>query len=173
MGFAWPRAGNNPIVIDMATASMAMGEVMIAARDGHEVPLGTGLSTSGELTTDAAEIVKGVLLPFGGHKGSAIALMVELLSGPMVGETFSYETQANDNAEEGPARGGQFILAMSPNILSGKNSNNQTDRFFEKYDAIKGARLPGARRHKNREDKGPRAVNAALIKTIKQFRDNN
>ena len=46
----------------MATASMAMGEVMIAARDGHEVPLGTGLSTSGELTTDAAEIVKGVFI---------------------------------------------------------------------------------------------------------------
>jgi delta1-piperideine-2-carboxylate reductase len=171
MGFAWPRADKNPIVIDMATASMAMGEVMIAARDGHEVPLGTGLSASGELTTDAAEIAKGVLLPFGGHKGSAIALMVELLSGPMVGETFSYETQENDNADEGPARGGQFILAMSPDILSGKNSANQTDRFFEKYDGIEGTRLPGARRHKNRENTGPRSVNAELIETIKQLRD--
>jgi len=172
MGFAWPRKGKSPIVIDMATASMAMGEVMIAARDGHEVPLGTGLSASGELTTNAAEIAKGVLLPFGGHKGSAIALMVELLSGPMVGETFSYETQENDNADEGPARGGQFILAMSPDILSGKKSCNQTDRFFEKYDAIEGARLPGARRHKNRKNKGPRAVNAELIATIKQLRDD-
>ncbi|MGK0399095.1 MAG: delta1-piperideine-2-carboxylate reductase [Gammaproteobacteria bacterium] len=173
MGFAWPRAGKNPIVIDMATASMAMGEVMIAARDGHEVPLGTGLSESGELTTDAAEIVKGVLLPFGGHKGSAIALMVELLSGPMVGETFSYETQEGDNADEGPARGGQFILAMSPDILSGKDSSDQTDRFFERYDAIEGTRLPGARRHKNREDKGPRAVNAELVSTIRQLRDES
>ncbi len=173
MGFAWPRADKNPIVIDMATASMAMGEVMIAARDGHEVPLGTGLSASGELTTDAAEIVKGVLLPFGGHKGSAIALMVELLSGPMVGETFSYETQENDNADEGPARGGQFILAMSPDILSGKNSSDQTDRFFEKYEAIEGTRLPGARRHKNRENKGPRAVNAELVATITQLRDES
>jgi delta1-piperideine-2-carboxylate reductase len=176
MGFAWPRKGKNPIVIDMATASMAMGEVMIAARDGHEVPLGTGLSASGELTTDAAEIVKGVLLPFGGHKGSAIALMVELLSGPMVGETFSYETQQNDNADEGPARGGQFILAMSPDIMSGnksgENSNDQTDRFFEKYETIEGARLPGARRHKNRQNKGPRGVNAELVATIRQLRDN-
>ena len=174
MGFAWPRAGNNSVVIDMATSSMAMGEVMIAARDGHEVPLGTGLSPSGELTTDAAEIAKGVLLPFGGHKGSAIALMVELLSGPMVGETFSYETQENDNADDGPARGGQFILAMSPDILSGKGSgkdyNSQTERFFEKYEAIDGARLPGARRHKNRQNMGPRAVNAELIKTITQLK---
>jgi delta1-piperideine-2-carboxylate reductase len=180
MGFAWPRAGKNPIVIDMATASMAMGEVMIAARDGHEVPLGTGLSASGELTTDAAQIAKGVLLPFGGHKGSAIALMVELLSGPMVGETFSYETQENDNADDGPARGGQFILAMSPDIMSGKtaakksgkNFSDQTDRFFEKYEAIEGTRLPGARRHKNREDKGPRAINAELVTTIRNLRDD-
>lgn len=172
MGFAWPRAGKNPIVIDMATSSMAMGEVMIAARDGHEVPLGTGLSASGELTTDAAEIAKGVLLPFGGHKGSAIALMVELLSGPMVGETFSYETQENDNPDEGPARGGQFILAMSPKILSGKDYNSQTERFFEKYETIDGARLPGARRHKNRQNTGPRVVNAELVKTITQLRDN-
>jgi delta1-piperideine-2-carboxylate reductase len=172
LGFAWPRAGKNPLVIDMATSSMAMGEVMIAARDGHEVPMGTGLSPSGELTSDAAEIAQGVLLPFGGHKGSAIALMVELLSGPLVGETFSYETQENDNADEGPAGGGQFILAMSPDILSGKNCTEQTEGFFEKYAAIEGTRLPGARRHKNRENKGPRAVNAALIKTIRQLRDD-
>lgn len=170
MAFSWPRAGKNPVVIDMATSSMAMGEVMIAARDGHEVPLGTGLSESGELTTDAAEIVKGVLLPFGGHKGSALALMVELLSGPLVGETFSYETQEGDKAEEGPARGGQFILAISPDILSGKNTSDQTDRFFEKYDAIEGARIPGSRRHKNRENSGLRSVNADLVKTIKQLR---
>ena len=80
IAFSWPRPGKNPIVFDMATASMAKGEIQIAARDGHSVPLGTGLSPSGELTTDAAEIDKGVLLPFGGHKGSVIALMIELLS---------------------------------------------------------------------------------------------
>ena len=173
MGFSWPRAGKNPVVIDMATSSMAMGDVMIAARDGHDVPIGTGLSASGELTTNAAEIAKGVLLPFGGHKGSAIALMVELLSGPLVGETFSYETQENDNADDGPARGGQFILAMSPDILSGKNCTDQTERFFEKYDAINGARLPGAKRHKNRENDGKRAVNADLVKTVKRLRERD
>jgi len=90
----------------MATAAMAMSEIQIAAREGHEVPLGTGLSPEGELTTDAAEIAKGVLLPFGGHKGSALSLMIELLSGPMVGETFSFETLERDNGDGGPAQGG-------------------------------------------------------------------
>jgi len=167
IAFSWPRPGNNPIVFDMATASMAKGEIQIAARDGQSVPLGTGLSASGELTTDASEIDKGVLLPFGGHKGSVIALMVELLSGPLVGETFSYETKERDNGEGGPAQGGQFILAMSPSILSGKDTSEQTEQFLKQYNNIDGTRLPGARRHENRKDTGPRKVNLELINTIK------
>jgi len=167
IAFSWPRPGKNPIVFDMATASMAKGEIQIAARDGHSVPLGTGLSSSGELTTDAAEIDKGVLLPFGGHKGSVIALMVELLSGPLVGETFSYETKERDNGDGGPAQGGQFILAMSPEIISGKDTSAQTEEFLKKYNDIDGTRLPGSRRHENRKNIGPRAVNADLINTIK------
>jgi delta1-piperideine-2-carboxylate reductase len=173
MGFAWPRPGKYPVVIDMATSSMAMGEVQIAARDGHEVPLGTGLSPAGELTTNAAEIARGVLLPFGGHKGSAIALMIELLSGPLVGETFSYETEERDNGDGGPAQGGQFILAMSPEILSGKDCTDQTERFFKRYEAIDGTRLPGVRRHKNRENTGPRTVNTELVEKIIELRNGS
>ena len=171
MAFSWPRPGKNPIVFDMATASMAKGEIQIAARDGHPVPLGTGLSPSGELTTDASEIDKGVLLPFGGHKGSVIALMIELLSGPLVGETFSYESKERDNGDGGPVQGGQFILAMSPEILSGKDTSDQTEEFLKKYTAIDGVRIPGARRHNNRKDSGPREVNSALIATITSLRD--
>ena len=89
LSFAWPRPGHNPVVYDMATASMAMGDVQIAARDGREVPLGTGLDANGQPTTDPAAIAKGVLLPFGGYKGSAIAMMVELLAAGMTGEQFS------------------------------------------------------------------------------------
>ena len=169
IAFSWPRPGKSPIVFDMATASMAKGEIQIAARDGHSVPLGTGLSPSGELTTDAAEIDKGVLLPFGGHKGSVIALMIELLSGPLVGETFSYETKERDNGDGGPAQGGQFILAMSPEIISGKDTSAQTEEFLKKYNEIDGTRLPGERRHKNRLNLGKRQVNTALVNTISEL----
>ena len=103
ISFAWPRPGKTPVVYDMATAAMAMGEVMVAARDGHKVPLGTGLNKDGKETTNPKEISQGgVLLPFGGYKGSAIAMMVELLAGALVGETFSYETAAKDNKDGGP-----------------------------------------------------------------------
>ena len=43
ISFAWPRPGKSPVVYDMATSAMAMGDVMVAARDGKKVPLGTGI----------------------------------------------------------------------------------------------------------------------------------
>ena len=62
ISFAWPRPGMTPVVYDMATASMAMGEVQVAKREGHKVPLGTGLSKEGKETTDPAEIADGGVL---------------------------------------------------------------------------------------------------------------
>ena len=170
ISFAWPRPGKTPVVYDMATAAMAMGEVMVAARDGHKVPLGTGLNKDGKETTDPKEISKGgVLLPFGGYKGSAIAMMVELLAGALVGETFSYETAAKDNNDGGPPSGGEFILAISPEKIAGPDWSKHSDEFFKKMQSMDGVRLPGERRHKNRLDKGPRKINKELIEKIKKL----
>ena len=170
ISFAWPRPGMTPVVYDMATASMAMGEVQVAKREGHKVPLGTGLSKEGKETTDPAEIADGgVLLPFGGYKGSAIAMMVELLAGALVGDNFSYETAAKDNNDGGPPSGGEFILAISPEKLSGNDWKKHSEEFFEKMKSMEGVRLPGERRHKNRLDKGPRNINEELVNKIKSL----
>ena len=172
ISFAWPRPGKTPVVYDMATSAMAMGNVMIAARDGHKVPLGTGLNKEGKETTDPKEITKGsggVLLPFGGYKGSAIALMVELLSGALLGETFSYETVKKDNHDGGPPSGGEFILAISPEKIAGPGWDQHAENFFKEMKSSDGVRLPGEKRHKNRLDKGPRKINSELINKIKSL----
>ena len=170
ISFAWPRKGKTPVVYDMATASMAMGEVQVAKREGHKVPLGTGLTKDGKETTDPAQIADGgVLLPFGGYKGSTIAMMVELLAGALVGDNFSYETAAKDNNDGGPPSGGEFILAISPDKLSGNDWNKHSEEFFDKMKSMEGVRLPGERRHKNRLDKGPRNINEELVNKIKSL----
>ena len=170
ISFAWPRKNKPPVVFDMATASMAMGEVQVAKREGHKVPLGTGLTKDGKETTDPGEIADGgVLLPFGGYKGSAIAMMVELMAGALVGDNFSFETAAKDNNDGGPPSGGEFILAVSPDKLSGNDWNKHADEFFEKMKSMDGVRLPGERRHKNRLDKGPRNINEELVNKIKSL----
>ncbi len=170
ISFAWPRKNKPPVVYDMATASMAMGEVQVAKREGHKVPLGTGLTKEGKDTTDPAEIADGgVLLPFGGYKGSGIAMMVELLSGALVGDNFSYETAEKDNNDGGPPSGGEFILAISPEKLSNSDWDTHSSKFFEKMKSMGDVRLPGERRHKNRLDKGPRHINEDLVNKIKSL----
>ena len=170
ISFAWPRPGKTPVVFDMATASMAMGEVQVAKREGHKVPLGTGLTKEGKETTDPGEIADGgVLLPFGGYKGSGIAMMVELLAGALVGDNFSFETAAKDNNDGGPPSGGEFILAISPDKISGSGWDKHADEFFKKMSSMEGVRLPGERRHKNRLDKGPRKINEELVNKIKSL----
>ena len=167
ISFAWPRPGRNPVAVDMATAAMALGEVQIAAREGHSVPLGTGLGPDGEPTTDPNEIVKGTLLPFGGYKGSAIALMVELLAAGATGERFSFEAAEADNKDGGPPRGGEFVLAISPELVAGPDWAEHCEEFFRRFDAIGGARLPGSRRHINRTSAAPREIDADLVERIR------
>ena len=136
----------------------------------HKVPLGTGLTKDGKETTDPGEIADGgVLLPFGGYKGSGIAMMVELLAGALVGDKFSYETAANDTNDGGPPSGGEFILAISPDKLSENDWDKHSSEFFEKMKSMDGVRLPGERRHKNRLDKGPRNINEELVNKIKSL----
>jgi len=170
ISFAWPRPGKSPAVYDMATSTMALGEVQVAARDGHEVPLGTGLDKDGELTKDPSKIADGgVLLTFGGYKGSAIAMMIELLSAGLVGDLFSFEAAEKDNNDGGPARGGEFIMSISPEIIAGKNWDDHSETFFKKFLNLEGVRLPGQRRHKNRESNKPREINKELIEKINKL----
>ena len=158
-----------PVVVDMATAAMAHGEIQVAAREGEEVPTGTGLDAQGQETADPGEILKGVLLPFGGYKGSAIALMVELLAAGAVGDCFSFEGEALDNGDGGPTVGGEFMLAISPEMLAGPDWAEHCEILLERYEAIEGARLPGLRRHNNRQSTAPRKINADLVERIRSL----
>ena len=170
LAFAWPRPSGTPVVFDMATSRLAKGDVMLAARDGHDLPDGTGLGPDGQPTNDPNEVLKGVLLPFGGYKGSAISLMVELLSSAMTGDQFSYEAQTQDNNDGGPARGGELLIAISPDLVAGEGWDSHAEGFFDEMSKLDGVRLPGARRHQNRTDQGTREVNSALIETITSLR---
>ncbi len=170
LAFAWPRPGTAPVVFDMATASMAMGEVQIAARDGHDVPPGTGLDETGAPTTDPGKIANGgVLLPFGGHKGSAISMMVELLTAGLTNESFSFEAKDHDNGDGSPPQGGEFILAMSPALLAGEEWADHSGSFLDRMSAMDGVRMPGQRRHENRLSTAPRQINTELIEKIRSL----
>ena len=170
IAFAFPRPGGDPYVFDMATAAMARGEIGIAARDGISLAPGVGLDADGRPTTDAQAVHDdGVILPFGGYKGSAIATMIELLAAGLVGDYFSYEAAEADNGDGGPAIGGQFVLAMAPPLLAGEGWESHVGTFLNELSAMDGVRLPGSRRFAMRRDDGPRYVDSDLVATIRDL----
>ena len=153
MAFAWPRPGKHPMVFDQASSTMARGEIMIAARDGHSVPHGTGIDSNGKDTTDPKAILDGgAQLAFGGYKGAALAMMVELLAGALIGDKLSFEAKAADNGDGGPPVGGELIIALDPaQFGDGAGFAAHADLLFERMLSDDGVRLPGDRRRKARE----------------------
>ena len=103
------------------------------------------------------------------YKRQAIALMVELLAAGLTGESFSYEAEEKDNGDGGPPRGGETIIALSPSLIAGDGWENHVEGFLDRLTSLEGVRIPGARRFKNRLDKGPRLVNKELLKTIREL----
>ena len=170
MSFAWPRKGAPPVVFDQASAAMARGEIMIAAREGHTVPEGVGITKDGKPTTDPKEILDGAQLAFGGYKGALLALMVELMAGPMIGEIFSVEQAAADNGDGGPTIGGEFLIAIDPVRLSGSDGVlDHAEKLFAAVLEQEGTRLPSDRRYRNRITTAAEGVDVPtqLLETIK------
>ncbi|MEM7289511.1 MAG: Ldh family oxidoreductase [Pseudomonadota bacterium] len=146
VAFAWPRDDGEPCVFDQASSVMARGEVMIAAREGHALPVGAGIDEDGNPSTDPNAVLKGALLPFGGYKGASIAMMVELLAASLIGEQLSFEAAQQDNNDGGPPRGGEFILALNPG-----HGLASSEGLFARILEQEGARLPGDGRRAKRE----------------------
>ena len=160
MAFGWPRKEQPPMVFDQASAAMARGEVMIAAREGHTLPEGVGITKDGQPTTDPNEVLEGAMLTFGGYKGASIALMIELLVGPLLGEAASFEAAKRDSKDGGPPQGGELLIAIDPTKFGHTdNPYAHADRLFEELLSQDGTRLPGQRRHQNREKTKTEGIN--------------
>lgn len=113
--FATPVADAPPVIADFATSSMSYGDLTLAARAGRTVPPGTGVDSAGNETTDPRAIVDGGnLLPFGGHKGAALSMMVELLASALTGGDFTFEAHREKPSGAHSTRTGQFLLVIDP-----------------------------------------------------------
>ena len=175
MAFGFPRKNHPPLVFDQASSASARGEIQLHLRDGKSLPEGWAIDKHGKPTTDPAAALEGAQLPFGGYKGSSLALMVELLAGALIGDRFSTESSAADTHGTGAPFGGEFILAIDPHHCAPDNrtSNRHLDRaefLFEELLSQPGTRLPSDRRYKVRDEnmKNGVSINAALLEELSQ-----
>lgn len=149
IAFGWPRPGQAPFVFDFATSAVARGEIELHRREDRPIPLGWAIDAAGRPTTDAAEALGGAMLAFGGHKGSALALMVELLAGPLIGDLTSAESLAADRGDKASPLGGELLIVIDPAGFMGKAATAHQARAEQLFEAIvaQGARLPSQRRY--------------------------
>jgi (2R)-3-sulfolactate dehydrogenase (NADP+) len=150
LAMACPRKDAPPLVIDLSMGLLARGKVLQAAKKGELIPEGAARDAEGNPTRDAAKAFDGALLPFGGPKGYALALMVEILAGVLPGAAwllrFSLFTP------DGPAPlSGQSFVAIDPGSLAGADFADRLELLLGAITAQPGARLPGDRRIRLRE----------------------
>ena len=152
IAFGWPRPGPYPFVFDFATSAVARGEIELHRRAGKAIPEGWGIDAEGKPTTDAAQALAGAMLTFGGHKGSALAAMVELIAGPLIGDLTSAESIAADDGAKASPLGGELILAINPAGFLGGEAAEHLQRAEALFEGItsQGARLPSQRRFEAR-----------------------
>lgn len=95
-----PRAGEPPIVLDMATSAIAQGKVRVAYLKGEPVPDGSLIDHEGKPTSDPKVMFQepfGSLGPFGAHKGYGLAVMCELLGGALAGQWTAQPAQPRES----------------------------------------------------------------------------
>jgi (2R)-3-sulfolactate dehydrogenase (NADP+) len=148
----FPRRSSPPLTVDLSLSAAARGKIMVAARDGKAIPEGWAIDKEGHPTTDASAALEGSMLPFGGVKGSMLALTVELLVCALGGAAYGFESDSFFTEEGRPTRIGQAFMAINPGALAGM------DVYYARVETLiavmaeePGVRLPGERRRRNRE----------------------
>lgn len=150
--FAAPVPGKAPLVFDFATTSMANGDVQLAAREGRAVPLGTGVDRDGNPTSDAQAILDGgALVPFGGHKGSAISLMVELMVAGLSGGNFSFEVDWSTHPGAQTPHTGQIFIVIDPTKSGGNGFASRSEILIDQLQEAGLTAYPGVRRWQKRD----------------------
>ena len=108
---AAPILGKPPFVLDMALSTVAKGKIRLAAARGEKIPEGWVTDSNGNPVLDAKSALQGLLTPVGGPKGSALAIVVDilagLLSGAAIGPSVRAQSEISQNQEVG-----HFFLAL-------------------------------------------------------------
>ena len=110
IAFGAPAGKEPPLIIDMSTTHAAWGKVIVARQEGKPIPPDWGLDASGRPTTDPNQVVG--LAPTGGHKGFALALMIEILCAQLTGVPFAQHVTRMYGALDKPRNLGHFMLAL-------------------------------------------------------------
>ncbi|MGP9551756.1 MULTISPECIES: Ldh family oxidoreductase [Halomonas] len=176
IAFGWPYPSDAPFIFDFATSTIARGDIELYRREERVIPEAWGVDRHGVPCSDPAEVLDhGAMTTFGEHKGSALAIMIELMAGPLIGDLLSVESSQHDDGRQCLPYHGELIIALDPSRLTGEASAAHMERSELLFEAIlgQGARLPSQRRYRERArslEHGAE-VPLALVKEIEALLD--
>ncbi len=172
IAFAAP-CEHDPLVIDFALSVVARGKIMAARQAGSPIPEGWALGPDGRPTTDAAAALEGSMVPIGGAKGAALALMIEVMSACLAGAALGVEAGSLFEAEGAPPNLGQVLIAIDASALSAGGFVERLADLSAVYDQVAGARFPGSSRLQQRQASAEKGlfIPEALMETIEALID--
>ena len=135
LAVAVPAGDHPPYLLDMATAEGSRKKIRRLLAEGKEIPTGWALCPDGEPTTDPQKALDGVMLPFGGSKGSGIALLVDILAGVLTGAEFGGGVLSVMTNQERESGNGHFMLVFRANAFLPEDDLKR--RMDEELDRMK------------------------------------
>jgi len=144
IAFAAPAGRNPAFCLDMATSTVAIGKLKLAALHGKPLPSGWALDAGGAITTDPKTALDArMLTPLGGtaelssHKGYGLAAMVEILCAMLTGAWFA-PTRDRRHPGEAHFNIGHFFLAVDPTAF--RTNGEFEDDLDDMLDALRAAK---------------------------------
>jgi LDH2 family malate/lactate/ureidoglycolate dehydrogenase len=151
--------GEHPFILDMAPSIAARGKIYKAKRRGEKIPEDWALDAEGRFTDDPSAALEGVMLPMGGPKGSALAVMMDVFSGVLSGSAFAgHVTGPYDFSK--PADVGHFLIAIKPDLfVSAADFRERLEYLYqrvvgsEKMAGVDRVFFPGEIEHLNQQER--------------------
>ncbi|WP_309082475.1 Ldh family oxidoreductase, partial [Zhihengliuella sp.] len=115
-----PSGAGWPLTADLATSNGAYGKVIAAKNEGTQLPEGWAVDSEGNPTTDPLEAEKGSMIPFGGHKGSAVAVLLEAFAASLTDATFAFETVDIWSNPASRMNNGHLVIGLDTAAFAGR-----------------------------------------------------
>jgi LDH2 family malate/lactate/ureidoglycolate dehydrogenase len=174
LSFAFPAIEGEPLVVDMATSSSAMGKIRNAERQGRSIPEGWATDKEGKPTTSPAEAIAGMLLPAAGPKGFGLAVLIDLLCGGISGGSIADQVQPLYGPADRAYDCAHWFMAIDAGQMLGDRAAVLTRRIRESRQAAGIERIyaPGdLEREQRKKHQNSISVEPALMSQFDKVAD--
>ena len=118
IAFGTPTYTKVPFIFDTSISKINRGKIRIAYKQKKKIPYGVAIDVKGNITTDPKKALEGVQLPIGGHRGSGLAWMVDILSGVLTGSSHGGKVKDPFEDFSGPQNIGHLFIVFKPNLFN-------------------------------------------------------